>query len=131
MKIVAGWLCGVMWSGIAVTTLCHANLCFADRDEDGQGDQEQALRPSIKQYDPRLPPVLPGEEVVTEQGQKMRVWSSAGPVPVNPQPTPQSLQGLGLGGVIIDGRVPPGGRYAGEGEAETFRPSLRGGGGQR
>jgi hypothetical protein len=42
--------------------------------------------PSQKQYDKRLPPVLPGEEIVTESGKKMRVWSSAGPVPIN-QPT--------------------------------------------
>ena len=31
---------------------------------------------------------LPGEEVVTPTGQKMRVWSTTGPVPVSPPPQP-------------------------------------------
>ncbi len=67
---------------------------------------EQNNQPTTRQNDPRLPPVLPGEEVVTESGQRMRVWSSAGPVPVNPRPTAQTLQGNGYGGpsVIVDGR---------------------------
>ncbi len=71
---------------------------------------EQANQPTTRQNDPRLPAVLPGEEVVTESGQRMRVWSSAGPVPVNPRPTPQTLQGNnGYGGpsVIVDGRFDP------------------------
>jgi hypothetical protein len=60
-----------------------------------------------KQYDKRLPPVLPGELVVTEEGERMRVWSSAGPVPVNPPPQPQPLAGNGaLPGVIVDNRAP-------------------------
>lgn len=74
--------------------------------------QQGQLQPSQKQYDPRLPPVLPGEEIVTESGKKMRVWSSAGPVPVN-QPTPSGY-GVpgGYGGwppVIIDDRFRDGG----------------------
>jgi len=63
--------------------------------------------PTTRQYNERLPPVLPGEEVVTETGQKMRVWSSAGPVPVNPQPTSQPLpdsRSVGGVGVIVDSR---------------------------
>jgi len=31
---------------------------------------------------------LPGEEVVTPTGQKLRVWSTEGPVPVSPPPEP-------------------------------------------
>jgi hypothetical protein len=50
---------------------------------------------------------MPGEEIVTETGQKMKVWSSAGPVPVNARPTPQQLpsgaNGAGIG-VIVDTR---------------------------
>jgi hypothetical protein len=69
---------------------------------------QQPQKPTTRQYDQRLPPVMPGEEIVTETGQKMRVWSSAGPVPVNPQPTPQPLPGNGVAGggigVIVDGR---------------------------
>jgi hypothetical protein len=75
---------------------------------DGKVAAENGANPTTRQYNERLPPVLPGEEVVTETGQKMRVWSSSGPVPVNPQPTPQQLPsgvgGAGVG-VIIDGRT--------------------------
>jgi hypothetical protein len=64
-------------------------------------------RPTTRQYNDRLPPVIPGEEIVTETGQKMKTWSSAGPVPVNRRPTPQTVgngvSGSGIG-VIIDGR---------------------------
>jgi hypothetical protein len=70
-------------------------------------DQTKPQRPTTRQYDPRLPAVMPGEEIVTETGQKMKVWSSAGPVPVNPRPTPQQLptgsNGAGVG-VIVDTR---------------------------
>ncbi len=62
--------------------------------------------PTGKQYDKRLPPVLPGEEIVTEGGRKMRVWSSSGPVPVNPPQQPQQFYG-GAPGVILDGRGYP------------------------
>ena len=113
---------------LAVAALCVGSSTIAVAD---QGEGADALprqqQPSIKQYDPRLPPVLPGEEVVTEQGQRMRVWSSAGPVPVQPQPTPQSLQGLG--GVIVDGRVAPSTGFPG-GAPRGFEqaPPLRQGG---
>jgi hypothetical protein len=79
-------------------------------DQGGTGDSAAEAdgndKPTTRQDDDRLPPVLPGEEVVTQTGQKMRVWSSAGPVPVNQQPTPQTLNGNGYGGVgvIVDGR---------------------------
>ena len=39
------------------------------------------------QFDRRLPPVLPGEEV-SDGKNKMKVWSSSGPVPVGPAPEP-------------------------------------------
>ena len=82
----------------------------ASADQGDIGDSAAAAdgndKPTTRQDDGRLPPVLPGEEVVTQTGQKMRVWSSAGPVPVNQQPTPQPLNGNGYGGVgvIVDGR---------------------------
>jgi hypothetical protein len=90
---------------IATIILCAPRYVLAD----GRAVQpQQAQRPTTRQYDQRLPPVMPGEEIVTETGQKMRVWSSAGPVPVNPRPTPQPLPGNGVAGggigVIVDGR---------------------------
>jgi hypothetical protein len=75
---------------------------------DGKVAAENGANPTTRQNNDRLPPILPGEEVVTETGQKMRVWSSSGPVPVNPQPTPQQLpSGIGGAGVgvIVDGRT--------------------------
>lgn len=60
---------------------------------------------------------LPGEEVVTPTGRKLKVWSSEGPVKVNPAPEPfctggdkssecgqaKELQPT-LGGVVVDTR---------------------------
>lgn len=77
------------------------------RADQVQDDQAKSQEPTTRQYNNRLPPVIPGEEIVTETGQKMRVWSSAGPVPVNPRPTPQTYNG-GLPSVIVDGRGYPG-----------------------
>jgi hypothetical protein len=87
---------------------------------DDQGQQYQ--RPTTRQNDSRLPPVIPGEQIVTESGQRMNVWSSAGPVPVNPtQPPQQYYGGYGYGpGVIVDGRNNP-----------NFPPPPNGGPAQR
>ena len=78
----------------------------ARADEAGLQQAPESFTPTSKQYDKRLPPVLPGEEVTTEGGRKMRVWSSSGPVPVNPRPTPQTYNG-GMPGLILDGRREP------------------------
>jgi hypothetical protein len=83
-------------------SLALAAVAYADGNPAGTPS-----RPTTRQYNTRLPPVLPGEEVVTETGQKIRTWSSSGPVPVNQVPTPQALgnaNGTGGVGVIIDGR---------------------------
>lgn len=82
--------------------LCSMSAQADQVDDDGDGSQ-----PTTRQDDDRLPPVLPGEEVVTQTGQRMKVWSSAGPVPVNPMPTPQQVFGNGDGaglGIFLDGR---------------------------
>lgn len=89
---------------VVASSSCLLSLAaYADQVDDG-GDSSQ---PTTRQDDPRLPPVLPGEEVVTQTGQRMKVWSSAGPVPVNPMPTPQQIFGDGDGaglGIFVDGR---------------------------
>ena len=96
---------------IAVLASLSAVTAGAQAD-DSMGESlpsdQQLDAPSKKQYDPRLPPVLPGEEITTESGKKMRVWSSSGPVPIN-QPTPPQYPGggYGYGGwppVIVDER---------------------------
>ena len=58
--------------------------------------------------DPRLPPVIPGEKVVTAQGEEIKVWSSSGSVevsapnqPMAPGSNNQQLKGIG---VIVDQR---------------------------
>ena len=78
------------------------------RADQVQEEQAKPQEPTTRQYNNRLPPVIPGEEIVTETGQKMRVWSSAGPVPVNPRPTPQTFNNGNYPAVIIDGRGYPG-----------------------
>jgi hypothetical protein len=89
---------------VAVVAAC--GVAFADQSDTGNDTADTNDKPTTRQDDDRLPPVLPGEEVVTQTGQKMRVWSSAGPVPVNPQPTPQTFNGNGYGGagIIVDDR---------------------------
>ncbi|MCB0359074.1 MAG: hypothetical protein KDD44_05550 [Bdellovibrionales bacterium] len=50
---------------------------------------------------------LPGEEVVTPTGQRMRVWSTRGPVRVSPPPQPfddPEKQSLSGSGVLVDER---------------------------
>jgi hypothetical protein len=94
----------ILVSAFALLTLAYPE---ARADEAGFGQAAGVYTPTSKQYDKRLPPVLPGEVVVTEEGQKMRVWSSSGPVPVNPRPTPQTYNG-GMPGLILDGRGGPG-----------------------
>lgn len=84
---------------ILFTCVAFGGSCPAWADEAMAGSGAQPARdflPSIKQYDSRLPPVLPGEDIVTESGKKMKVWSSAGPVPIN-QPTPPQYPGGGSG----------------------------------
>jgi hypothetical protein len=88
--------------------LCAAAQCAQADSSYGSTLQANVPTPTGKQYDKRLPPVLPGEEIVTEGGRKMRVWSSSGPVPINPPQQPQQFNG-GAPGVILDGRGYPDG----------------------
>ena len=94
------------FSAAVLAFLAASGVALADQGDSGNDAPDSNDKPTTRQDDDRLPPVLPGEEVVTQTGQKMRVWSSAGPVPVNAQPTPQTLGGDGYGGpaVIVDGR---------------------------
>lgn len=95
---------------VLFVTACPLSRALADTPQGAPQAQAEPQQPTTRQYNTRLPPVMPGEEIVTETGQRMRVWSSAGPVPVNPRPTPQTLYGNGNGSgnapsVIIDGRI--------------------------
>jgi hypothetical protein len=107
MKVRFGIVCAWLLT-LLCCTLSVALGDQADSGDDSTGGVAGADQPTTRQDDDRLPAVLPGEEVVTQTGQKMRVWSSAGPVPINQQPTPQPWGGGGYGdggpAVIVDGR---------------------------
>jgi hypothetical protein len=99
---------GLLLSFVVGVCFASTSPVFADQGDSADDGSDGQDKPTTRQDDDRLPPVLPGEEVVTQTGQKMRVWSSAGPVPMNVQPTPQTLNGGGYGyggpAVIVDGR---------------------------
>ena len=54
------------------------------RDTALQG--REPLPPSERIKDPSLPAVLPGEVVTTDEGDRIKVWSSSGPVAVGAVP---------------------------------------------
>ncbi len=91
---------------VAIVSVNVGPIEYAYGDGSYSGLKQQGYRrPTTRQYNDRLPPVMPGEEIVTETGQKMKTWSSSGPVPVNRRPPPQALgNGTGGIGVIVDGR---------------------------
>ena len=103
-----------------LATVVCAVLCVgatSARCDQGSAEPSQADKPTTRQNDSRLPPLLPGEEVVTETGRKMRVWTSVGPVPISATPTAQTINGNGnnngngVPAIILDGRDyvrPPG-----------------------
>jgi len=89
---------------MAVASYISPASADSTEDPNNNGDQPEASNTR----DPRLPPVLPGEEVTTENGDKMRVWSSGGPVSVGAVPQAPQLNNnapnLGGVGVIVDQR---------------------------
>jgi len=86
----------------------------ARADEDIR-DSNRKPPPAQRERDDRLPPVLPGEDIRIGSGRKMKVWTTAGPVPVAEPPEPWKNGGRrGKGraaaediSVIIDGRRTP------------------------
>ncbi len=87
-------------------------LVSADGDGGSAGAPTVVGTPgSDASFDKRLPPVFPGERV-NDSGKEIRVWSSAGPVPVSPpaqapQPFEQggaAVNGSAISGVIVDHR---------------------------
>ena len=58
---------------------------------------------SSASFDDRLPPVLPGE-VIGQPGNEMKVWSSAGPLQVDPDVEIDGHNDSGPVGVIVDQR---------------------------
>jgi hypothetical protein len=94
----------------AVATLGVHAFCFADSEESEpqeanaaprkQGDQSSANFNKTTNF-------IPGEEVITPTGKKLKVWSTTGPVPVSRAPDPfedREKSVLPAGGVIVDTR---------------------------
>ncbi|MCB0337746.1 MAG: hypothetical protein KDD62_15625 [Bdellovibrionales bacterium] len=80
---------------LSVACVLSAELLFADgEDYPARAPQiEEPLEPgSDAQFDKRLPPVLPGEEV-RDGKRKLKVWSTSGPVPVADEPEPWNVKG--------------------------------------
>jgi len=92
-------------SVVAAGVFAWSATAYCDGNPAASQPRDNAI--TTRQYNDRLPPVMPGEEIVTETGQKMKVWSSTGPVPVTRRPPQQVIGGgVGLGGVgvVVDGR---------------------------
>lgn len=83
---------------VSVTCLvagsAQADSGNADTNNPASGNYEKAEK------------LLPGEEVVTPTGQKMKVWSTEGPVNVDraPEPFEDPNDQIGDVDVVIDGR---------------------------
>lgn len=64
-------------------------ISFADDgNSPGESDNVPEATPTSR--------LLPGEEVTTRSGKKMRVWDSSGPVPVTTQPQQQFNGNVGV-----------------------------------
>lgn len=97
--------------------LTATNVVRADGFADGgraseaiaTGGSADQVENKEQDLDPRLPPVLPGQEVRIG-GKKMKVWSSSGPVPASEAPQAPNVGSnssdvkVGEIGVVIDRR---------------------------
>ena len=90
-------------------------ICESGTECAPEAPAEGSKRTFVPKLNKRLPPVIPGQ-VVEVDGQKIKVWSSAGPVPVGNPPEPwreyNSRSYLDVPGgvdVIVDDRQKGGG----------------------
>ena len=100
-------------------------LLVSNAKGDGENSSAApAAKPGLESsnYDKTEDRFLPGEEVVTPTGKKMKVWSARGPVRVSPPPQPfddPEKQRL-PDGIIVDGRGPtPRNAQGGQGSAPS------------
>lgn len=70
-----------------VLCLFHSGTVFADGDAAKAPVATQPTQQSAN-YGKEKAEFLPGEEVVTPTGKKVKVWSTRGPVPVSKAPEP-------------------------------------------
>ena len=79
---------------------------LAEEPKTSPNPQDPNISEKSESYDKSEDRFLPGEEVVTSTGQKMKVWSTKGQLHVSPPPKPfedPSAQRL-PSGIIIDTR---------------------------
>lgn len=98
---------------LSLLLICSISLADGGNREDWAAPQNKEVSKSSvndgsdASFDKRLPPVFPGEEV-RDNGKKIKVWSTSGPVPVSPPPQPfDTYNGRQLPsgtGVIVDRR---------------------------
>jgi len=88
--------CGVLALVIGAFAYLTPRPAFSDEVYSGEppsiGTTAQTMADVAKvgsaaSFDKRLPPVIPGENI-QHNGRTMKVWSSAGPVPVGQVPAP-------------------------------------------
>ncbi len=92
-------------------TLLFLSLFLTTSIAVADGEKDRWDVPAEAKADQRSPnydkteQFLPGEEVVSPTGQKMKVWSTKGPVPVSRAPEPFEDREKSLlpeGGVVVD-----------------------------
>jgi hypothetical protein len=84
-----------------VSALLIETSAFADGDDRTPPDAKKSDSTILN--DDRLPPVLPGEEVGPKE-QRIKVWSSSGPVPSTMLEEAKNPKNADLPGVIVDTR---------------------------
>lgn len=89
-------LTGILFSVLSATMFMVEFVKSARADSLSQPAGAVATR------DPRLPPILPGETVETESGDKIKVWSSSGGVGSNQSPPPPAAPVPGNVEVYVD-----------------------------
>jgi periplasmic divalent cation tolerance protein len=76
---------------LGLTCFTYQTSLFADQDlsqeREEQLENSKDTHHDNLELDPRLPPVLPGEEII-RNGKRIKVWSSAGSVSVATPPAP-------------------------------------------
>ncbi len=80
---------------LAAVALFYIDFVLADgslvKDKEERCCETGCAPSSLSNDGNRLPRVLPGEEVETASGKRMKVWTTEGPVAVAPAPEPFRL----------------------------------------
>lgn len=92
-------------TGLSINSLVHAD--GFDRNPSTNGATNGERLPALGR-DERMPPTIPGEEVVTSTGKKVKIWSTSGPLVVGTPgvpPAPGGGSGQSVQEVIGEGNA--------------------------